>query len=57
MTKGQLAARLGTILEALSLVFAKLSRKERIELEESQVSLRDINRLRHLRLGKLAATA
>lgn len=52
LPKGQLAARLGTIPETLSRVFAKLSREGLIQIEGSQVKLLDLKRLSQLALGK-----
>ncbi|MCU0549343.1 MAG: Crp/Fnr family transcriptional regulator [Leptolyngbya sp. Prado105] len=55
LPKGQLAARLGTIPETLSRVFAKLSREGLIEIEGSQVILRDVDRLNQLVVGKTSS--
>jgi CRP/FNR family transcriptional regulator len=52
LPKGQLAARLGTIPETLSRVFAKLSREGLIELEGGRVKLLDFQRLQQLAVGK-----
>jgi CRP-like cAMP-binding protein len=52
LTKGQLAARLGTIPETLSRTFSKLSREGLIQLEGSTVTLVDVNRLTQLAAGK-----
>lgn len=51
LPKGQLAARLGTIPETLSRVFAKLGRDGLIEIEGSQVTLLDPDRLNQLAVG------
>lgn len=48
LPKGQLAARLGTIPETLSRVFAKLNRDGLIEIEGSKVKLLDRHRLQQL---------
>ncbi|MFB2837399.1 Crp/Fnr family transcriptional regulator [Floridanema evergladense] len=48
LTKGQLAALLGTIPETLSRVFAKLSQEEIITLNGSTVKLLDLQRLKFL---------
>ncbi|MFB2879631.1 Crp/Fnr family transcriptional regulator [Floridanema aerugineum] len=48
LTKGQLAALLGTIPETLSRVFAKLSQEEIINLNGSTVKLLDFQRLKLL---------
>jgi CRP/FNR family transcriptional regulator len=48
LTKGQLAALLGTIPETLSRVFAKLSNEKIIFLEGSIVKLLDLQRLKFL---------
>ena len=48
LTKGQLAARLGTIPETLSRVFAKLSRDGLIEVDGNKVKLLDLPRLNQL---------
>lgn len=48
LTKGQLAALLGTIPETLSRVFAKLSQEEIINLSGSTVKLLDLQRLKVL---------
>ncbi|MGA9377937.1 MAG: Crp/Fnr family transcriptional regulator [Phormidium sp.] len=48
LTKGQLAALLGTIPETLSRVFAKLSQEEIIALNGSNVNLLDLQRLKVL---------
>lgn len=52
LPKGQLAARLGTILEALSRIFAKLSRDGLIEVEGNKARLLDLERLNQLAIGK-----
>jgi CRP/FNR family transcriptional regulator, dissimilatory nitrate respiration regulator len=52
LPKGQLAARLGTIPETLSRIFAKLSRDGLIELEAGQVTLLDRDRLSQMAAGK-----
>ncbi len=52
LPKGQLAAKLGTIPETLSRVFAKLNREGLIETEGSQVKLLDRDRLHQLVSGK-----
>jgi CRP/FNR family transcriptional regulator len=52
LTKGQLAAKLGTIPETLSRVFSKLSREGLIELDGSNVKLLDRERLNSLAMGK-----
>jgi CRP/FNR family transcriptional regulator len=52
LSKGQLAARLGTIPETLSRVFAKLSREGLIEIEGCNVKLLDRSRLNQLVVGK-----
>jgi CRP-like cAMP-binding protein len=52
LPKGQLAARLGTIPETLSRVFAKLSRDGLVEIEGSKVKLLDRDRLNQLVTGK-----
>lgn len=52
LPKGQLAARLGTIPETLSRIFAKLSRDGLIELEGSQVQLLDRDGLSQVAEGK-----
>jgi CRP-like cAMP-binding protein len=52
LTKGQLAARLGTIPETLSRVFSKLSREGAIEVDGSKVKLLDRKRLNDLTNGK-----
>jgi CRP/FNR family transcriptional regulator, dissimilatory nitrate respiration regulator len=52
LTKGQLAAKLGTIPETLSRVFAKLSREGLIKMDGSQVKLLDRERLNHLAFGQ-----
>jgi CRP/FNR family transcriptional regulator len=54
LPKGQLAARLGTIPETLSRVFAKLSREGLIEIEGYRVKLLDLNRLNQLAVCKNA---
>jgi CRP/FNR family transcriptional regulator, dissimilatory nitrate respiration regulator len=48
LPKGQLAARLGTVPETLSRVFAKLKRDSLIEINGSNVKLLDLNRLHQL---------
>ncbi|HEY9825790.1 MAG TPA: Crp/Fnr family transcriptional regulator [Stenomitos sp.] len=48
LTKGQLAARLGTIPETLSRVFAKLSRDGLIEVDGGRVRLLDMPSLQRL---------
>jgi CRP/FNR family transcriptional regulator, dissimilatory nitrate respiration regulator len=48
LTKGQLAALLGTIPETLSRVFAKLSNEKIISLDGSTVKLLDLQRLKVL---------
>lgn len=52
LPKGQLAARLGTIPETLSRIFAKLSREGLIEIEGSTIKLLDRSRLNQLAIGK-----
>ena len=52
LPKGQLAARLGTIPETLSRVFAKLSHEGLIQMEGSQIKLLDLARLHQLATGK-----
>ena len=52
LTKGQLAARLGTIPETLSRVFSRLSSEGLIQLDGSKVKLLDCDRLNQLALGK-----
>jgi CRP/FNR family transcriptional regulator len=54
LPKGQLAARLGTIPETLSRVFAKLSREGLIEMEGCQVKLLDLQRLHQLVIGRMS---
>ncbi|MCU0524348.1 MAG: Crp/Fnr family transcriptional regulator [Elainella sp. Prado103] len=54
LTKGQLAARLGTIPETLSRAFAKLSQENLIEMNGSQIKLLDRDRLNQFGLGKTA---
>ena len=48
LSKGQLAARLGTIPETLSRVFAKLKRQGLLEVKGIQIQLLDLERLREL---------
>ncbi|MCT7982298.1 Crp/Fnr family transcriptional regulator [Laspinema sp. A4] len=48
ITKGQLAAFLGTIPETLSRVFAKLSSEGVLEIEGARIRLLDLSRLRVL---------
>ncbi|NJR21875.1 MAG: Crp/Fnr family transcriptional regulator [Richelia sp. CSU_2_1] len=48
LPKGQLAARLGTVPETLSRVFAKLKRDGLIEMDGSKVKLLDFDRLHQL---------
>lgn len=52
LTKGQLAARLGTIPETLSRVFAKLSREGLIQMEDTKIKLLDMEGLNQLAIGK-----
>lgn len=52
LPKGQLAARLGTIPETLSRVFAKLSSEGLIEIEGNKVQLLDRTRLNQLASGR-----
>lgn len=52
LPKGQLAARLGTIPETLSRVFARLSQEGLIEVEGSKVKLLDPHRLQQIVAGK-----
>lgn len=52
LSKGQLAARLGTIPETLSRVFAKLTNDGLIEMDGYTVRLLDPKRLRELVAGK-----
>ncbi|MBO9997608.1 MAG: Crp/Fnr family transcriptional regulator [Cyanobacteria bacterium SID2] len=51
LTKGQLAAFLGTIPETLSRTFAKLSQEGILEIEGSQVTVLDLDRLEQLASG------
>jgi CRP/FNR family transcriptional regulator len=48
LSKGQLAARLGTIPETLSRVFAKLNREGLLIVKGSEIQLLDIQQLREL---------
>ncbi len=48
LSKGQLAARLGTIPETLSRVFAKLKRESLLDVQGMQIQLLDLERLREL---------
>ena len=48
LSKGQLAARLGTIPETLSRVFAKLKRQGLLEVKGLEIQLLDFERLRDL---------
>jgi CRP/FNR family transcriptional regulator, dissimilatory nitrate respiration regulator len=48
ITKGQLAAFLGTIPETLSRVFAQLSSEGGLEIEGARIRLLDVSRLRTL---------
>ena len=48
LSKGQLAARLGTIPETLSRVFAKLKRQGLLEVKGLEIQLLDLERLRDL---------
>lgn len=48
LSKGQLAARLGTIPETLSRIFAKLKRQGLLDVEGRQIKLLDLERLREL---------
>ena len=48
LSKGQLAARLGTIPETLSRVFAKLKRQGLLNVQGMQIQLLDLERLREL---------
>ena len=52
LTKGQLAAMIGTIPETLSRVFLKLSQEGLIELNGARITVLDRQRLKHLSLGK-----
>ncbi|NJL47306.1 MAG: winged helix-turn-helix domain-containing protein [Leptolyngbyaceae cyanobacterium SM2_5_2] len=52
LPKGQLAARLGTIPETLSRVFAKLSHEGLIQMEGGKIKLLDLDRLHQLAAGK-----
>jgi CRP/FNR family transcriptional regulator len=52
LSKGQLAARLGTIPETLSRVFSKLSREGSIEVDGSKIKLLDRKRLNDLATSK-----
>lgn len=52
LTKGQLAAMLGTIPETLSRVFYKLNREGLIEIDGSKVKLLDREALNKLVIGK-----
>ncbi|MGC9504603.1 Crp/Fnr family transcriptional regulator [Baaleninema sp.] len=51
VTKGQLAAFLGTIPETLSRAFAKLAQEGIIDVEGAEVTLRDRSRLERLAAG------
>ena len=51
LTKGQLAAVIGTIPETLSRVFLKLGQEGLIELNGSRITVLDRQQLNHLRLG------
>ena len=55
LTKGQLAAVIGTIPETLSRVFLKLSQEGLIELKGSRITLLDRQQLKHLSLGEKIA--
>lgn len=52
LSKGQLAAFLGTIPETLSRTFAKLSQRQILELEGNRVKLCDRDRLQRLAEGE-----
>ncbi|MDC0835393.1 Hcp transcriptional regulator HcpR (Crp/Fnr family) [Geitlerinema sp. FC II] len=52
VTKGQLAAFLGTIPETLSRAFAKLAQEDIIAVEGAEVTLRDRSRLERLASGE-----
>lgn len=52
LTKGQLAARLGTIPETLSRIFAKLNREGIIVVDNATVALLNREHLQHLAFGK-----
>jgi CRP/FNR family transcriptional regulator len=48
LSKGQLAARLGTIPETLSRIFAKLKHQGLLNVQGTQIQLLDLERLREL---------